>query len=83
MNGNKRYAARTKKDAHQSDSDPSLQSGELSDCSDAPSGSSEQSTSKPDRAGEKKVRCRYCLKVEWQLRTIKKHAKRHHKYFYK
>ena len=67
---------------HSDDSDLSMESDQLSSYLNELSRQSKRSSHKNDATGEKKVRCRYCLKVKSQLRTLKKHVQRHHKDFY-
>ena len=83
MSKKKSYASRAKGDIQFDESEFSMDSDELSCELDYMSRPSKQSHFKNDAAGERKVRCRYCLKVKTQLRTIKKHVKRHHTNFYK
>ena len=43
---------------------------------------SRASSRQKDAAGDKRVRCRFCLKVKSKKRTLKRHVKRNHKALY-
>ena len=73
---------RNKRDVHSEDSALSMDSNYISSYLNELSRPSKQSSNKKDAAGEKKVKCRFCLKVKSQKKSLKRHVKRNHQAFY-
>ena len=78
----KPVTSRAKRDVQSEDSELSMDSNYISSNLNDLTKQSKQSSHKKDPSGEQKVKCRFCLRVKSQKKSLKRHVKRHHKDFY-
>ena len=78
----KPVTSRAKRVVQSEDSELSMDSDYISSNVNDLSKPSKQSSHKKDAAGEQKVKCRFCLKVKSQKKSLKRHVERNHKACY-
>ena len=78
----KPVTGRNKHDDQSEDPDLSKNSDYISSNLNELSRPSKQCSHKKDASGEKKVRCKFCLKVRSQKKNLKRHVERSHREFY-